>query len=70
MNLEIGDIVQLKSGGARMVVSDVGADIHVFWMDSSGSLCNANLPIGILSRVNVASEELRDIIGRGPIMAR
>jgi uncharacterized protein YodC (DUF2158 family) len=64
--LEIGDVVEFKSGGTRMTVCHITDKyVDVIWMDGIGHKQEARLPMGILTRVSTATETLQKILKNG-----
>jgi len=51
-NLEVGDVVELVSGGPRMTVSLIPSPqtVQVMWFDEEDALKTAQLTIGSLKR--------------------
>lgn len=58
MELKVGDIVMLKSGGQPMTVAEVKADdVLCLWMGMEGDLFRETLPLATLMQVEEDLEE-------------
>lgn len=57
MELKIGDIVELKSGGPKMTIEDITSDIATCRWFKGNDLCSKNFLVALLTRRN--PEDLR-----------
>jgi uncharacterized protein YodC (DUF2158 family) len=58
MELKVGDIVMLKSGGQPLTVAEVkGEDILCLWMGMEGDLFRETLPLATLIQVEEEDED-------------
>jgi uncharacterized protein YodC (DUF2158 family) len=61
MELKVGDIVMLKSGGQPLTVAEVkGDDVLCLWMGMEGDLFRETLPLATLIQVEEEDEEDED----------
>jgi uncharacterized protein YodC (DUF2158 family) len=53
--LHIGDVVQLNSGGPRLLIVDSPDDktLTISWRDSEGSILEDTLPRGCVHRIDI-----------------
>jgi uncharacterized protein YodC (DUF2158 family) len=59
MELKVGDVVMLKSGGQPLTVAEVKGDEAVcLWMGMEGDLFRETLPLAVLERLD--EEDLED----------
>lgn len=58
MELKVGDIVMLKSGGQPLTVAEVrGDDVLCLWMGMEGDLFRETLPLATLVQVEEDHDE-------------
>lgn len=61
MELKVGDIVMLKSGGQPLTVAEVkGDDVLCLWMGMEGDLFRETLPLATLVQVEEDEDEEED----------
>lgn len=64
--IEIGDVVQLISGGCSMTVQDlVDEDAIVRWFDAGNQLNEQRLPLAILRKVNQSHTAVQEAARQG-----
>ncbi|TYO63393.1 DUF2158 domain-containing protein [Bradyrhizobium hipponense] len=58
MELKVGDVVMLKSGGHPLTVAEVkGDDVLCLWMGMEGDLFRETLPLAVLEQVEEEDED-------------
>lgn len=58
MELKVGDVTVLKSGGQPMTVAEVHNDnITCVWMGEEGDLFRETLPLAVLEIIEIDDEE-------------
>ena len=61
MELKVGDVVMLKSGGQPLTVAEVkGDDVLCLWMGMEGDLFRETLPLATLVQVEEEDDEDED----------
>ena len=62
MNFQVGDTVQLKSGGPDMTVREIDDrdQLVASWQDDNGVIQQAEFPAASLWRISPASDNLKD----------
>jgi uncharacterized protein YodC (DUF2158 family) len=58
MDLKLGDVVVLKSGGHPMTVAEVHDDaVACLWMGEEGDLFRETLPLAVLERAEIEDSD-------------
>jgi uncharacterized protein YodC (DUF2158 family) len=61
MELKVGDIVMLKSGGQPLTVAEVkGDNVLCLWMGGEGDLFRETLPLAVLEQLEELDEDEDD----------
>jgi uncharacterized protein YodC (DUF2158 family) len=61
MELKVGDIVMLKSGGEPLTVAEIkGDNVLCLWMGVEGDLFRETLPLAVLEQLEELDEDEDD----------